>query len=121
MAHLRLRRDSCRLFGRGDGVHVNRACRRSPLAAETATVRRHVGQVERTARTWTDAHREEARRLQAEGLSWSAIAEQVCGDRRYKSTVQGWLRPAATSGERWQLLRLQRVADLAGDRPDGMT
>ena len=23
------------------------------------------------ARTWTDAHREEARRLQAEGLSWA--------------------------------------------------
>lgn len=93
MAHLRVRRDSCRLFGRGDGVHVNRACRRSPLAAETATVRRHVGQVERTARTWTDAHREEARRLQAEGLSWSAIAEQVCGDRRYRAPCRGGCAP----------------------------
>jgi hypothetical protein len=47
-------------------------------------VRRHVGQVERTARTWTDTHREEARRLQAQGLSWSQIAERVCGDKRYK-------------------------------------
>jgi hypothetical protein len=42
-------------------------------------------------RGWTDAHREEARRLHAEGLSWSQIAERVCGDKRFKSTVQGWL------------------------------
>ena len=61
-------------------------------------MRRHVGQVERDARTWTDAHREEARRLQAEGLSWSAIAERVCGDKRYKPTVGTWLRrPAVAS------------------------
>ena len=46
-------------------------------------------------RTWTHAHWEEARRLQPEGMSWASIAEQVCGDRRYKSTVQGWLRAAA--------------------------
>ncbi len=45
-------------------------------------------------RTWTDAHRQEARRLQAEGLSWSQVAERVCGDKRFKSTVQGWLRAA---------------------------
>lgn len=77
-------------------IATQRACRRgSP--EEAATVRRHVGQVERTARTWTDAHREEARRLQAEALSWSAIAERVCGDRRFKSTVQGWLRSGAVA------------------------
>ena len=48
---------------------------RPPLPEEATAVRRHVGQVERTARTWTDVHRKEARRL-AEG-SWSAIAERV--------------------------------------------
>jgi hypothetical protein len=64
---------------------------RPPLPDEAATVHRHVGHVQRTARTWTAAHREEARRLQADGLSWSAIAERVCGDKRFKSTVQGWL------------------------------
>jgi hypothetical protein len=68
------------------------------LPDEAAIVHRHVGQVERTARTWTDAHREEARRLQAEGLSWSAIAQRVCGDKRYKPTVGTWLRrPAVAS------------------------
>ena len=50
-------------------------------------------------RTWTDAHRQEARRLQAEGVSWASIAEQVCGDKRFKSTVQGWLRVAG-NGDR---------------------
>jgi hypothetical protein len=65
---------------------------RPPLPDEAATVRPHVGRVERTARAWTDAHRVEARRLQAEGLSWAQIAERVCGDKRFKSTVQGWLR-----------------------------
>jgi hypothetical protein len=45
--------------------------------------------VEDKARTWTDVHREEARRLQAEGLSWSQIAERVCGDPRHESTLQG--------------------------------
>jgi hypothetical protein len=70
---------------------------RPPLPEEAATVHRHVGQVERSARAWTDAHREEARRLQAEGLSWSAIAERVCGDRRFKATVQGWLRSGAVA------------------------
>jgi hypothetical protein len=64
---------------------------RPPLPEEAATVHRHVGRVERVAHAWTDVHREDARRLQAEGLSWSAIAELVCGDRRFKSTVQGWL------------------------------
>lgn len=66
---------------------------RPPLPEEAAAVRRRVGQVERVARNWTDAHREEARRLQAEGLSWAQVAEQVCGDRRFKSTVGVWLRP----------------------------
>jgi hypothetical protein len=65
---------------------------RPPLPDEAATVHRRVGRVERVACTWTDAHREEARRLQAEGLSWSQIAERVCGDKRYKPTVGTWLR-----------------------------
>jgi hypothetical protein len=43
-------------------------------------------------RKWTDAHREEARRLQLEGVSWSQIAERVCGDKRYKATVGVWLK-----------------------------
>ena len=64
---------------------------RPPLPEEAATVHRHVGRVETVARTWTDAHREEARQLQAEGVSWAQIAERVCGDKRFKSTVQGWL------------------------------
>ena len=65
---------------------------RPPLPAEAATVHRHVGRVETVARTWTEAHREEARRLQGEGVSWAQIAERVCGDKRYKSTVGVWLR-----------------------------
>ena len=55
-------------------------------------MRRHVGRVEGSSRTWTDAHREEARRLQAEGLSWAQVAERVCGDKRFKQTVGLWLR-----------------------------
>jgi hypothetical protein len=35
---------------------------------------------------------EEARRLQLEGVSWSQIAERVCGDKRYKATVGVWLK-----------------------------
>jgi hypothetical protein len=35
-----------------------------------------------------------ARQLQGEGLSWSQIAERVCGDKRYKPTVGTWLRDA---------------------------
>ena len=46
-------------------------------------------------RAWTDSDRAEARRLQAEGLSWARIAERVCGDKRYKATVGTWLRPVA--------------------------
>jgi hypothetical protein len=72
---------------------------RPPLPEEAATVHRHVGRVENEARTWTEAHRQEARRLQAEGLSWSQIAERVCGEARYKSTVQGWLRSASVAGD----------------------
>jgi hypothetical protein len=64
---------------------------RPPLPDETAMARHGVG-VERVARMWTDADREEARRLQGEGLSWSQIAERVCGDQRYKPTVGTWLR-----------------------------
>jgi hypothetical protein len=54
---------------------------RPPLPEEAATVRRHAGRLEDAARTWTDVHRAEARRLQAEGLSWSQVAERVCGDK----------------------------------------
>jgi hypothetical protein len=70
---------------------------RPPLPDETAKARRGVG-VERVARTWTDADREEARRLQGEGLSWAQIAERVCGDTRYKPTVGTWLRQATVAG-----------------------
>ena len=66
---------------------------RPPLPEEVAGVRRHVGRLEDAARTWSDVHREQARRLQAEGLSWSQIAEEVCGDKRFKSTVGTRLRP----------------------------
>jgi len=34
----------------------------------------------------------------ATGLSWARIAEEVCGDKRFKSTVQGWLRAAPVAG-----------------------
>ncbi len=61
---------------------------------------RHVGRVETTARTWTDEHRAAARRLHAEtSLSWAQIAEEVCGDKRYKSTVGVWLRSVASRGD----------------------
>lgn len=47
-----------------------------------------------SATKWSDEHRQEARRLHAEGgMSWAEIAEKVCGDRRFKSTVQLWLNP----------------------------
>jgi hypothetical protein len=73
---------------------------RPPTPDEQVEALRRVGQVERVANAWTDEHREEAHRLQAEGLSWSQIAEQVCGARRYKSTVQTWLRtPVAGNGD----------------------
>jgi hypothetical protein len=66
---------------------------RPPLLEESRAARRRVGShVEDSARTWTDADRAEARRLQGEGLSWAQIAERVCGDRRYKPTVGTWLR-----------------------------
>jgi hypothetical protein len=71
---------------------------RPPLVEESGAARRRVGShVEDKARTWTDADRVEARRLWVEGLSWSQIAERVCGDKRYKSTVQVWLRPPAVA------------------------
>ena len=73
---------------------------RPPLPEEAATVHRHVGRVETVARAWTDVHREQARRLQAEGLSWAQIAEQVCGDKRYKPTVGTWLRVAGNGDSR---------------------
>jgi hypothetical protein len=49
------------------------------------------------AQSWTDADRAEARRLQAEGCSWSQIAERVCDDQRYKPTVGVWLRQATVA------------------------
>jgi len=41
---------------------------------------------------WTREHREEARRLAAQGLSQREIARYVCGDVRQRATVQGWTR-----------------------------
>jgi hypothetical protein len=70
---------------------------RPPLPEEAATVHRHVGRVERVAHAWTDVHREDARRLQAEGChgrrspSWSAAtgdsSRQFRGGCRQKDTV----------------------------------
>jgi hypothetical protein len=63
---------------------------RVPLLAETPR-RNGTAQTRREPpRKWTDTHREEARRLQLEGVSWSQIAERVCGDKRYKGTVGVW-------------------------------
>jgi hypothetical protein len=70
---------------------------RPPLPDEAVGALRRYDRVEREARTWTDEDRAEARRLQGEGLSWSQIAERVCGEARYKSTVGGWLRSAQTA------------------------
>jgi hypothetical protein len=61
------------------------------LPAETPR-RNGTAQRREPPRKWTDAHREEARRLQLEGVSWSQIAERVCGDKRYKATVGVWLK-----------------------------
>jgi hypothetical protein len=71
---------------------------RPPLLAESAVARRAVGHHrDAEVRVWTDADKAEARRLQAEGLSQSKIAEAVCGDRKFRSTVQQWLRPEAVA------------------------
>jgi hypothetical protein len=65
---------------------------RPPLLAETPR-RNGTAQTRREPpRKWTDAHREEAHRLQLKGVSWSQIAERVCGDKRYKGTVGVWLK-----------------------------
>jgi hypothetical protein len=78
-----------------------------------------VGARQREARTWTDADRVEARRLQGEGLSQSQIAERVCGDRTYRSTVQLWLRAAdATSTP--QRPKLTRIGARATMPPSGL-
>jgi hypothetical protein len=53
--------------------------------------RRAKGERMKTRRKWTEEHRTEARRLRDEGLSWSQIALQVCGDTSYKTTVGVWL------------------------------
>ena len=65
---------------------------RPPTPDESQDALRRVGVMRGEANNWTDEHRAEARRLWAEErLSWTQIAERVCGDKRYKSTVQGWL------------------------------
>ena len=73
---------------------------RSPLPDETATTRKRAGShngVEHDHRPWTDDDREQARRLQMERLSQAKIAERVCGDRKFRSTVQMWLRQATVT------------------------
>jgi hypothetical protein len=74
---------------------------RPPLPAESAGARRPVGGHRGSTegrREWTDADRERARALQAEGLSQSQIALEVCGDRKFRSTVQVWLQRDAVAG-----------------------
>jgi len=66
---------------------------RMPLPAETPRRNGTARARREPPRKWTDAHRDDARRLQLDGVSWSEIAERVCGDKRYKSTVQLWLKP----------------------------
>jgi hypothetical protein len=46
---------------------------------------------------WTLSHREQAVSLHAMGMSRAKIAEAVCGDRRFGSTVAEWLRQAAVA------------------------
>jgi hypothetical protein len=73
---------------------------RPPLPTESAGARRPVGQHRGPTegrREWTDADRERARALQAEGLSQSQIALEVCGDRKFRSTVQLWLKHPAVA------------------------
>ncbi len=70
---------------------------RPPLPGDEPT-RNGSGRTGATPHKWTEADRREARRLEMEGYSWAAIAEQVCGDRSFKSTVGGWLRTTAVAG-----------------------
>ena len=58
-----------------------------PTLEDAATALVRTGSHALEHRAWTDSDRAEARRLQAEGLSWAQIAERVCGDKRYKPTV----------------------------------
>jgi hypothetical protein len=82
--------------GRSGFRFVGEPSGRPPLPDEAkAAMRpagRHSSPAEGPRREWTAADRKEARRLQAEGLSWSKIAERVCGDKWYKPTVGTWLR-----------------------------
>jgi hypothetical protein len=72
---------------------------RPPLPEETVGALRRAGsRVEQAARTWTDEHREQARQLRAQGMSYAQIAEAVCGDRRCRQTVAAWTRQAAVAG-----------------------
>jgi hypothetical protein len=65
---------------------------RSPTPEEDQDALRRTGVMRGEANVWTPEQKAEARRLWAEErLSWAQIAERVCGDRRFKSTVQGWL------------------------------
>ena len=64
----------------------------APSLEDAAAALVRVGTHALEHRAWTDTDRAEARRLQAEGLSWARIAERVCGDKRYKQTVGTWLR-----------------------------
>lgn len=72
---------------------------RPPLPDETRDALRPVAkpQQKTSSIAWTDEDRALALVLQAEGLSQAAIAERVCGDRKFRSTVQTWLRRDTTS------------------------
>lgn len=71
---------------------------RPPLPDELTAARRSAGVRRDRPTAWTDQHRAEARRLAAEGgLSQSQIAERVCGDRRYRTTVALWLQQDAVA------------------------
>jgi hypothetical protein len=72
---------------------------RSPLPGENPRRNGTVSTQREPPRKWTEAHREEARQLQLEGVSWSSIAEQVCGNKRYKATVGLWLKRDAIPGD----------------------
>jgi hypothetical protein len=63
-----------------------------PPLPEEAPNRNGAARARSSRQVWSDWHRQEARRLQAEGgLSQSQIALEVCGDRKFRSTVQLWL------------------------------
>jgi hypothetical protein len=76
---------------------MGRPTGRPPLPTETSAGNGNARMVG-SEREWLEAQREEARRLQAEGLLPQAqLAERVCGDRRFRSTVAWWLRQATVA------------------------